>query len=370
MNIFGSYQVKVAIIIALIIIGVGTLLGLNFKFNVYEPGMKTQSVEAATQAAIDANIAKQKATEDALAFRETQTVQAEQATIQAMKTLEAIPTPTPEVNICQAITKEDTSIIFSNVPGILYKNIGGKELPANSIVSVDGALEEKSWVHVTANDQSGFVRREDIVFSDSGCEPTISDIHYLAGWLNPGEKVIVDDSFSSNEYTWINTADNTQIANNVNKNESTLFVESGKIATVFSTKSLSEADVASFRLYTYIKSVNHSNKGYFGFRFAVNEAGYYELRLSPNDCIYTIYDSVSDSIIHKGPTKSGTCSYDLYSIDFSVTTKGELTFNINGEQYGPTKLANLENRDLHGGISLSVVGVEVDYNYIVVIAPK
>ncbi len=331
-------------------------------------------LETATASAVQAN---QTATASAVAVEQTATAEAIAANqaetalaISSNQTATAayLPTATPDnLTKCDAVAKGGN---LSPVPGASNPPKGLVAVPANSPVIVDGRLRDSYWVHVNFNGDSGFMATNLLDYKDRNCAPSVEDLSFWAGWLEPDRRVLVDDTFASNQYQWFRKNDDgSDIAILASGNtESTLAVSATGKEVVFSTDMLRLAAVPTFKLHTFVTFRKMYEGGsYLGIRFYDDNNTFYQIRFYPVQCKYSIYENENESFPQK--LEESICRNPNYSLMVSVDTDHNINLNINGVDK-LAQIPNLQGLNIAGGISFTAYKIDADFNYIVVTAPR
>lgn len=293
----------------------------------------------------------------------------QQLTQNAMSTALAQPTITPDLGSgCEAFVDGNLQLMLAR-PGLFNgsKNTA-TPLPENSLVLVDGKLRDRAWVHVKFGEQTGFMRIEALKFKDSNCKPSVADLHFLATLLDQGWLVLVDDTFAANQYRWARLDNNEQIRSNSSGSESVLSVPANNQDFIFSTNVLNAAQLSAFKLFTNFKTQYSSVGSYVGFRFYENKESFYQLRFYPTECSFSVYEDDNEVFTSALPIQACTDRY--YVLEMSFDADHYLELNINGVENGPIKIDDLEDGSLKGGINLSVHNLGMEFNYLVVTAPR
>jgi len=269
-------------------------------------------------------------------------------------------TDTPSLSGCEAKTRNSTRLFpqpgWTSQPAI--------SIPEGKTVTVDGRVRDQAWVHTKMDDKSGFMRKDDLIFLDANCAPSIADLHFLAGWLQPGWRVLVDDTTFEGQTSW--TTDNAQpLPTTSTSNESALRVVADIPGSVFSTEVLRRDQVSAFDLHTYF-IVQRLNEGsYFAVRFYEEDGSLYEVRFSPKECIYSIYENKSE--IFESVFSESVCAEHYFAINLSVDVNHNLILVVNGME--STSMIHINDLK-EGGIDFSIYNLSADFNYIVVMAPR
>ena len=364
--------VWIAIVVAIGILSLGYFLSMQWVDNEYHPGMATKQAEQITQT-LNYQETLQQSTANA---NQTQTAEAKQAAIWAQETqiaaiatMTAAPTPTPDLSTgCEASVIETKTLLNQN-PGLANNQDDNLRIPYGARLLVDGRMSETNWVHVNFEGQKGFVQAKDIKFSDPNCVAPLYELNFLAGWLNPASKLILEDTFTANQKIWMSKDGTEQLLPESNAEEGAylrILVE--KQEAVFSTTDLQNKDISAFDLHLNLDIYRLFTEGFWGLRFFDNDQSYYQLQFYPNICTYALYEN--SNLAFSGKVDKKACSGLLYDLGVSVNSKQEFIFSINGFQYGPTKLTSKQNSAFNGSIYLLVNDLGVDFNYIVVTAPK
>jgi len=366
--------VYIALVISLFIIICGSSVAYRYVSRVYLPTMTAlqdvfatgtsnaqmtanavASVQAATQSAqAAAQVAVQTAEYDKSLTQTAQVAIFETATALAR------PTNTPVLEpVCKA-TVFNTSWM-SPQPGWISQLGTAISIPENSTVEVDGRLYDSAWVHVKFNGKSGFMRNDTLAI-DAGCTPVTGDLHFLAGWVDSNWRVLVDDSFASIKPIWGVDNSHPIFKNTDNFGETTLQASSNTQEFVFSTDSLRQPPIPAFKLFTYFTGRRLSEGGYFGVRFYGANNSLYEIRFLPRECAYSIYEN--NVKIYNWPFSKVSCIDRYYVIQLAVDESHKMTLNVNGE------INTVPINPLEGGISFVVNNLSLEFNYIVVTAPR
>lgn len=387
-----SLPVQISIFIAVAIVVTGSFFAYKYIAFTYKPGLiskeateslqkiyaeQTASMEATLQAYQNtqeyqsqlATRAAQElqATESAISQQKTKSALDELSTQSALATIQAIPTPTPQLMDCAATVNSDSGIL-SILPS--YIETGIKTIPQNTTVVVNGRLRDNAWVHVVANGETGFMRRSNLKYSDDNCSPMITDIHFFTSLFDSRNRVLVDETFASDQYSWVIRGDKKQnLLSDKDSDEAYLELYSKYATKVISTNTLKKGQFPAFQLITYFKLLNIYDKGYFGIRFADNKNSYYEFRFFPTSCEYSIIDGIDESTIKLGNLRSRTCSGDYTYLVVNITKDNNLLLTINGENVGPIPLEISHDRN-NGGIDIIVSNLDLDINFIIVSTPK
>jgi hypothetical protein len=386
--------VIIAIILSAIVLGIGALIANQYVHNDYWPAMDanqtkiamqitqteenaryTASSNSATQTFVSlASLATQSA--DITFQIAAQTMAAQQTAISFQTTETARPSPTPnQITTCEAVITG--AHLISPVPGWLEKAEGAAEGPSDNKVTVDGRLSDPQWVHIKTSKQNGFIRVSNLNFDDPSCKPSVADLSYLAQWLKPDWRVLVDDTFApnQNQYIWFRQDNNIQIETkglNSGLYESYLPVSANNQELVFSTDELLSSQVSDFNLFTYFVVTGNKPNGNsnIGFRFYENNDSFYQLRffLSKDVCAYSIYEDAEK--VSGSSLPPSICPASWYALMLSFDDGHNLSFSINGIKYGSIKIKDPQDLFVNGGISLSLQNLAGNFNYIVVTAPR
>lgn len=212
--------VIIIIFLLLFIFGIVALIGINWFTNTFQPALETKQVIQATQEFYASKTAQEATqffnatktmetgnlfasqTAQALIIMQTETAMAKTAAYNAEMTQTAIPTSTPEILVtCIARVINDNSALNpvpsrSNYPAkVIFINEQDK-------VTVNSLVKGSNWVHVSYQEHTGFMNRSNLLI-DADCQPNVYDLHFLAGWLKPNWKVLVEDTFTTNEHVWL-----------------------------------------------------------------------------------------------------------------------------------------------------------------------
>lgn len=372
-----------ALVLSAVIIILGVMQANRYVTKVYEPTKtvmqgtftaRTALAHASLTAQSAAQVIEAQQTANSVMLTTTavdtiRQTEIQQITQNAMSTASALPTNTPDLNTgCEAVVEGNLQVMLAR-PGLFN---GSKNtsipLPENSLVLVDGSLRDKAWVHVRFGGQTGFMRMDALRFKDKLCKPEVADLHFLARLLDQDWLVLVDDTFAANQYRWARLDNNQQIRSKISGSESVLNIPANNEELVFSTNVLTAAQLSTFKLFTNFKTLYSSAGSYVGFRFYENTGSFYQLRFFPTECSFSVYESDNEVFAAVLPVQ--TCIDRYYVFEMSFDASHFLNLNINGVENGPIKIDDLNNGSLNGGINLSVRNLGMEFNYLVVTAPR
>lgn len=365
--------VNIALVISAVIILCGLSVGYYYVSRVYQPAMtalqdvfatRTSQAKTATSIAVSTQSAVQavqEATQSAMQTTQAAVLatQAEQTATSARATALALPTATPQLPTCKANVQSATWMFPQ--PGWISQPDVAISVPEDASVVVNGRLRDQAWVHVLMDNKSGFIRRDALSFDDANCVPAIVDLHFLAGWLEPSWRVLVDDTAFVGPTRW--TTDNNQPLSTISiGNESALHVSAND---AFSLEVLRQVQVPAFDLHTYFTAQRVALGSYIGIRFYGRDGSYYEVRFFPHsdECVYSIYEN-TNVVLSSGFSKI-VCAYGTYAMRLVVDEKQNLKLIINGSESTSVSINNLK-----GGINFSAYAFKADFNYIVVTTPR
>lgn len=286
-------------------------------------------------------------------------------------TATAIPTPTPTRGpSCLARVSEKFAFLYSD-PGINPNENVVTSLPFQEEVQIVGIIRDKeAWGQIEFAGNRGFTQLSNLDKDDEGCSPQLLDLHYMANYLDdPDWRLFLEDTFSSNSHLWY-AIDGEQInAADPSASEAILEVTSFGALTEFSTDNIKSKEFEAFELIFNAHVIRANTRGYLGVKFFQTEEGYNELRLNPYLCTFSVYDG--DAELFTGNFDQSLCfKKDDFQVRIKVDELKRLNITLNGETQGPTRIVNINKRELSGPISLIVNDLQVTYNYLVVTAPK
>ncbi len=273
-------------------------------------------------------------------------------------------TPPPEQTLCDAVVQGDSRALYP-VPGQGHKSFD-RILAVGEKVKILGRLSDNGWYKVEVSGEQGWIKSASLQVTDS-CKPTIFDLHYLAGWLDPNEDLVLEDTFATNANIWVDANSQKNILpNTLQQGESVLNISSdGSI--IVEPMNFQTNNVAAFKLYTSFTVDNVSEQSYFGFRFRESEGNYYELLFSPLTCQVNVTDA--NNLIFTKQLDLKTCIDRYYDLYISLTSD-DLEVQINGFDPILVHLQNPNGELSQGKISLVLNKMTTSLDYIVITKPK
>lgn len=292
-------------------------------------------------------------------------------TLTALPTITPLPSPTlvptsaPQVANCDAEV-QGTSRAAYPVPGQGHTSFN-QIIEAGTIVNVVGRLGDNGWYKVEIDGKSGWMKSNSLRLLNS-CRPTIFDLHYLAGWLNSDETLILDDTFSSNANIWLdNISQENLLINTTSQGESILNVQSDSERIITTSNPLT-SNISAFKLYTSVTADKVNDQSYFGFRFRDTGSEYIQLTFLPASCKINIYST--KKLVYSNNLDPKTCVDRYYDIYLYMSSEYKLEIQINGFDPISINLQDPDGKYTNGNIGLVANKVDLAFNYIVITSPK
>jgi len=322
-------------------------------------GVTIPTLSTATQEMLQAN---NYATQTAISIAATQTLAAmPTSTLQPSPTV--TPTAPPPQVTCNSYAKSASQAIYP-VPGQGHNEIG----EANSYVRIIGRLADSGWYKVEVDGKQGWMK-SDSVSIEASCQPTTYDLHYLANWLTPDKQLIFEDLFATNTNVWLDAVTKINyLVKFTTKGEGQLEVNARKEALVTTTNP-TLANLTAFTLYTSFTVSNVSDRSYVGVRFSDSGANYYQILLFPSNCIISVY--TDSNLFYSQHMDPKACTDRYYDVSLAFSNDNHLDLQLNG--FTPPVSINLQDPSgsYHGGgIKLVVNASDVQFDYLVILAPK
>lgn len=277
-----------------------------------------------------------------------------------------LPTPQPASNICSATLTRDKVDVFTLPGGSILKD--SVRLDINSPVSVLGRVKDEGWYFVQTLESKRWVRSDYIKLDDPDCSLVEFSLAYLLGYLDNGAKIVVDETFSGNEYFW-NVNDDPQFPLLTDYREAYLSLEdrNGTQKILSSPKSIVNANTP-FTLIVSFDRLNISSDSYPAIRFRSNGLNYYEVRILPN-CEVSVYKTDLLLLTQKAVTDENGCGADGISdsLRLDLNADNTLAVTVNDSTAIDINLGEADVNQTEGKIELVAFRSVISLYYLVVV---
>ena len=314
-----------------------------------------------------------------IAFRPTQTALAGATQTEAARpTITPTPTSTPTSTFTPTPTQAASVVgcpaSAAGTDRLMYTVPGGGRLknalllPSGASLTVIGRLKDAGWYQVkTDAGQVGWMRSDVLAFGQPNCQPNTYDLSYLLG-MAAGRRVVVDDTFVSNENGWVNGAGAPISPVISSYGDAQLVVTTSGVEQLRSTNpNLKKVPV--FQLATSFSRVNFFTDSYVGVRFRDSGLTYYEVRIL-RDCRLVVL-AVNHPVFTR-PLDPGAnnCNDDLEDwLTVTFTADYHLTIQLNDSEPVEVVLQDPSGLYTGGGLELVVAQARATFSYLVVTTP-
>lgn len=249
------------------------------------------------------------------------------ATQTATPTSTPTPTPQPEMNLCPGKVVNRGDVKVYDYPNLAMVNETDYVEPKQEI-SIIGRLQDDPWVLVLIDGQESWMLSSTIDL-DQNCKPDVYDLSYLLGEAETNRTVLIDDTFSSNQYDWIDLAGNSVFPSTDNLGNDQIQAETYGAENIFSQK-VSSASISDFRLITSFSCYGYDvNQAYVGVAFGVNGSNLLSVGLT-STCQLRV--EKNDQILFEKNLDNSICSTSNYYMQVERSESGELSITINASQ--------------------------------------
>lgn len=359
-------------LLALLLLLIALLLIIfSSSFLLYKPQV-TNALATRTKSVSYTQEAEVKMTETSL-YHLSETNVAITKTQAALPTSTSIPTstatstPPPIVTPCQAQVTANLATL-SLYPGAYNGN--DLTVTNGNIVNVIGRVKDGGWYLVQHLDgKMMWARSDTIQFSDSGCTLPQQSLAYLLGLINNNSKIVVDETFSGNEYFW-NIDGESQSPLITSYNDAYLQINSRNAYAKFLNSD--RAILPNEELFTLLMNferLNVSTDSYVGVRFRSNKINYYELRILPT-CALEIYKNEKLLFSQNVLTGRNNCKDELAdTLLMQLKPENTLSVSVNGSIPVDIALGEMEMTFPEGIFEISAFRSIVNFYYLVITTP-
>ena len=281
----------------------------------------------------------------------------------------AIPTPSftppPEVVSClgNVLNGEDiyTYVYPSSV--MVDKSL---VLMRNQEVSVIGRLQDGPWIKVKINGNERWMNSSDVEIN-SACIANTFDLSFLLGEAESNRMVVMDETFSTNKYGWVDSKGENIYPIIGNSGNDQIKIDTTSNNYIYS-KTVNLENLDDFRLITSFTRYGHNKeKASVGILFGINGKNHYLVTLS-STC--QIQLEGNGNIIYQKQLTPTVCSdVDNYWV-IDKLENGEISITINESDPITVILPSEYNNNLMGNIGYEVRSSQVFFEYIVLTTSK
>jgi len=280
-------------------------------------------------------------------------------TITSSATTTSTFTPPPEGVTCLGtVANRDDLNVYSVPSSVMIDN--SLSLEKKQEVIVIGRLQDGPWIKVNINGNERWMNSSDVEINQT-CTPSIFDLSYLLGEAGLSRLVLIDDTFSTNKYSWVDFNGENIYPTTTNAGNDTISIDTTSSIYVYS-KVTNLDFLDNYRLITsFTRYGNDKENASIGIIFGINGDNPYTVALS-STCQVRIE---GESNIYKKQLSSSVCSsVDNYLV-IDKAVNGELSISINGSDPIIVILPPEYNTSLNGNIGFEITSSKAFFDYIV-----
>ena len=273
-------------------------------------------------------------------------------------------TPLPEISLCsgQVLNQKDIKVYIYPGQSMIDENI---KLAAHEKINVIGRIQDGPWIKVNINGEERWMLSSTVEINPT-CTTNVFDLSFLLGEADINRYVLIDDTFATNKYNWIDLDGTSVFPATDNYGNDQIIIDTYLDEIVYS-KDTSMDNTEEFHLITSFARYGYNKeKALVGVKLGINGSNPYSVNLTSTCQLRVI---ANEEVVFKKNLDLSVCSsvHNYWIIDKSEN--GELTIQLNSADL-ITVLLPIENQDIDGNVGFEVSSSKVYFDYIVITTMK